>query len=104
MLILFSGRTLLELPVVLEVIKCVFSSFGILLWEIWCRTLPFNTYSFNYEAADAICRGERPPVPSDCSSCYVDLMKQCWSHNKGQRPDFVFVLGSLERLINISTV
>jgi serine/threonine protein kinase len=79
-------------------------SFGIVLWEIWCRKLPFNTYSFDYEAADAIRRGERPPVPSDCSSCYYELMKQCWSHNKGQRPDFALVEESLKQLIRNPTV
>ena len=82
------------------VIILVFCSFGILLWEIWCRRLQFGGYSFNYEAADAIGRGERPPVPSDCPFVYAHLMRQ----KNDQRPDFAFVVERLEKLLKTSVL
>ncbi|XP_062506312.1 uncharacterized protein LOC134182887 [Corticium candelabrum] len=73
-------------------------SFGILLWEIWCHRLPFDNYPFSSAAANAINKGERPPVPTDCSPIYTALMKLCWSHNPNDRPNFVHIVASLEAL------
>jgi hypothetical protein len=73
-------------------------SFGIVLWEIWTRQLPFHQYRFCYVVASAVERGERPPIPDNCPAHYVDIMRACWNHNPFERPPFNEVLYELEKL------
>jgi serine/threonine protein kinase len=63
-------------------------SFGIVMWEIVTRQLPFENYEFNYEVLDAVKRGERLPLPSSCPSEMEILIKDCWKADPCERPLF----------------
>jgi len=63
-------------------------SFGICLWEIFeYGTVPFPEYN-NVETMGKVLEGERPPQPANCPGKIFRLMKQCWSANPADRPDF----------------
>jgi hypothetical protein len=84
-------RALLEWP---------FSSFGIVLWGIWTRDLPFRHYLSGHAVADAVERGERPPVPERCPAHYVKAMRYCWDQNRRKRPSFDRIVARLEQLVD----
>jgi hypothetical protein len=73
-------------------------SFGIVLWEIWTRLLPFGQYRFAHAIADAVERGERPPLPDDCPPDYSNLMQACWHEDATRRPPFSDVVLSIENM------
>jgi serine/threonine protein kinase len=66
----------------------VFYSFGIVVWEIVTRQLPFQNYRFNYQVLDAVTRGERPALPSSCPSELATLIQGCWRADPCERPSF----------------
>ena len=56
-------------------------SFGILLWQIVTRKLPYDELIDNISFkcfCEEILRGRRPPRP-DCSDEIYNLMQICWS-------------------------
>ena len=67
-------------------------SYGILLWEIVTRRMPYAGIN-SIKIINAVGKGLRPqvPVPSD-GDTYIagldTLMEQCWSAASAQRPDF----------------
>jgi hypothetical protein len=63
-------------------------SFGIVMWEIVTRRLPFESYEFNYEVLDAVKRGERPALSSSCPYELETLIRDCWRADPGERPSF----------------
>eukprot|EP00041_Stephanoeca_diplocostata_P038563 m.1527888 g.1527888 ORF g.1527888 m.1527888 type:complete len:186 (+) comp25236_c2_seq5:3345-3902(+) len=83
-------------------------SYGVVLWEIWSRVLPFeelnssNSYIEFYEHfRTEVCGGHRPPVPPhdadpDAPPFYADLVQRCWSGVPLSRPSFSGVLQTLE--------
>ena len=73
-------------------------SFGIVMWEIWSRELPFFQYSFNYQVENAVMRGERPAMPTTAHLKYNSLMETCWQHDPTLRPSFSVILEQLEYL------
>jgi serine/threonine protein kinase len=74
-------------------------SFGIILWEIWLRRIPFQ--DLTEPVVDVIGRGERPPISihDNIPLEYVNLMKNCWSQAPEDRPLFEEVLQKLEEEI-----
>lgn len=70
-------------------------SFGMILWEIWTRQIPFQKYRFNYEVQDAVLAGERPVVPESCPKALHNTMTNCWRQDASARPSFPDVLQSL---------
>ncbi len=63
-------------------------SFGIVLWEIWTRALPFADLKTIWAIRAAVVGGTRPPVPADAPVAYVALMTQCWQPEPAARPTF----------------
>ncbi|XP_062518847.1 dual specificity protein kinase shkA-like [Corticium candelabrum] len=76
-------------------------SFGIVLWEIWTRELPFDQYRFDYQVSDAVLRKERPEIPRDCPQSLAMIMKNCWSPRPSDRLSFGQVISQLEYLDTI---
>lgn len=75
-------------------------SFGIVMWEIATRELPYRNQAFEFiqDVSDAVCSGERPTVPSGVPQDYKELMTDCWSGNPTDRPNFTQVVHRLERI------
>ncbi len=82
-------------------IKFCIYSFGIVLWEIWTRQLPFDKYRFDYQVSDAVVENERPVIPQDCPQPFAMIMKSCWSPIPSDRLSFDQVISQLESLESI---
>ncbi|KAL9320776.1 hypothetical protein ACSQ67_012615 [Phaseolus vulgaris] len=98
-------------------------SFGIVLWELTTSLLPFqgmttvqaafavaeklslrltelqqspNSSHGNLELLE-LCENERPPLPASCDPAVAHLIKHCWSANPSKRPDFSYIVSTLEK-------
>jgi serine/threonine protein kinase len=80
-------------------------SFGIVLWELLTREIPFKHHS-NYEKfKKAVCiNSERPVIPDDCENSLKELLKKCFHQNPNLRPSFTDIISSLEEVIIDVTV
>ncbi|KNC55846.1 TKL protein kinase [Thecamonas trahens ATCC 50062] len=75
-------------------------SFGIVLWELITRRIPFD--SMSYEAIKrAVLEGVRPEVPSTNDPIIheiIELMKACWQADPVIRPGFDVICEGLNEL------
>ncbi|XP_051136815.1 serine/threonine/tyrosine-protein kinase HT1-like [Andrographis paniculata] len=72
-------------------------SFGIVLWELLTALTPFDDMTPE-QAAFAVCqKNARPPLPPSCPAAIRRLIHRCWSSNPDRRPQFVEIVGILER-------
>ena len=82
-------------------------SFGIVLWEMFCREVPYDDasdLSFPYEMMSAILGGRRPLMPDSCPEDYSTLIVQCWQENADDRPLFSDIVLQLERMLETSSL
>ncbi|GMP73385.1 hypothetical protein CsSME_00031161 [Camellia sinensis var. sinensis] len=72
-------------------------SFGIVLWELTTALLPFQGMT-PVQAAFAVAeKNERPPLPASCQPALAHLIKRCWAANPSKRPDFSYIVSTLEK-------
>ncbi|CAL5409402.1 unnamed protein product [Camellia sinensis] len=79
-------------------------SFGIVLWELTTALLPFQGMT-PVQAAFAVAEkynpwkkcNERPPLPASCQPALAHLIKRCWAANPSKRPDFSYIVSTLEK-------
>jgi serine/threonine protein kinase len=72
-------------------------AFGVLLWEMFAREVPY----IGWRAADIkdhVIKGGRLDFPSGHGwpPLVVSLVKQCWSQDPDERPDFAAILPQLQ--------
>ncbi|KAH8265256.1 hypothetical protein KR038_002493, partial [Drosophila bunnanda] len=89
--------------------KCDIYSFGIMLWEMMSRQVPFSHLENSdngYAVLGAAERGVRPPlkaVRSDCWEGIRQLIVRCWDQDPARRPTSKQIeeyLGSLDATVN----
>lgn len=85
---------------------CVFScaspySFGIVLWEVCTRCVPFQEYPFTCDVRNAVLSGVRPTIPVTCSAAYRTLMQECWHGDHMQRPTFAEIVPKLDEQLEM---
>ena len=73
-------------------ISILYLQFGIVLWEIWTRQLPFDQYSFDYEVTDAIVANEGPAIPRDCPQALEVVIRNCCSPRPSDRLSYQVML------------
>ncbi|XP_062519889.1 probable serine/threonine-protein kinase DDB_G0278509 [Corticium candelabrum] len=75
-------------------------SFGIVMWEIWSRELPYVDRNFQsiLDLKAAVLGGVRPSVLQDEHSDYVELMRDCWACDETSRPTFHEIAIRLEEM------
>ncbi|KAJ3339944.1 copper transport protein ctr1 [Gonapodya sp. JEL0774] len=63
-------------------------AFGMILYELVSRRLPFHEY--NDEQVEASYRrGLRPPIPEKVPAGFKSIIEHCWHQDPGKRPTFV---------------
>ena len=77
-------------------------SYGMLLFELLTRQLPYGGYAAAQVVMGVITNMlPRPELPADAQhypSKLADLMRECWQFEHARRPDFAGVLDQLERV------
>ncbi|KAK9837125.1 hypothetical protein WJX81_004755 [Elliptochloris bilobata] len=87
-------------------------AFGIVMWEVLTCLLPWGNCSPWQVVINVTKRGKRPDVPPAAElvgprfdlaamSCYVALMKRCWTENPAARPDFGEIACALRTLMEL---
>lgn len=76
-------------------------SFGMILFEMITNTLPFPELS-PVQIIYAVAIGKQQPSIPDhlqSNSELIKLMKCCWCYNAEERPTFLEIVGTLERIL-----
>lgn len=71
-------------------------SFGIILWEVATRSIPYNGMQPVQVVAAVLGRRERPIIPRSC--VLASLMTRCWAHESNSRPSFDEIVPWLQGL------
>lgn len=75
-------------------------SFGVLMWEMFERGIPFAGL-LPYEIKECVCAGERPNMPADMPHEIQVICEQCWAQEPEDRPDFIDVLCDLREALDL---
>ncbi|XP_034069293.1 mitogen-activated protein kinase kinase kinase 20 isoform X1 [Gymnodraco acuticeps] len=81
---------------------CDTFSYGVVLWEMLTREIPFKGLEGLQVAWLVVEKHERLTIPSGCPSCFAELMKDCWATEPKERPMFKQILSTLESMSNDS--
>ena len=73
-------------------------SFGINLWELWTRKVPYRKLHPMQVAVAVMSKGKRPDIPDDMPRQYRDLMEACWHQKPEKRPPFTEILDCLKAI------
>mmetsp|Transcript_17729 Transcript_17729/g.23653 ORF Transcript_17729/g.23653 Transcript_17729/m.23653 type:complete len:291 (-) Transcript_17729:340-1212(-) len=71
-------------------------SFGILFWQICALATPYAGYSMKMHADLVVGKGYRPKPDPSWPTAWAGLMKDCWSSDIFNRPDFAYILQVLD--------
>ena len=69
-------------------------SFGIVLWQLITREVPFATMT-PIQAAFAVAGGQRPEIPSSTPPRLAEIIRACWDQDSHKRPSFTYVAMAL---------
>ncbi|KAM9789525.1 uncharacterized protein ACB057_012167 [Neosynchiropus ocellatus] len=81
---------------------CDTYSYGVVLWEMLTREVPFKGFEGLQVAWLVVEKQERLTVPSSCPASFAELMRKCWLADPKERPPFKQVLVTLEAMANDS--
>jgi hypothetical protein len=72
-----------------DTVTLVSFSFGVVMWEVFHRRLPFEELTTARAIREAVLRGSRPVCETEvCSHRYRLWMERCWSATPEKRPSF----------------
>jgi serine/threonine protein kinase len=69
-------------------------SFGICLWQMVTRQIPFATMT-PIQAAYAVSQGQRPPLPTSVPPRLQGIIQACWDADSHKRPSFTYIAMAL---------
>jgi serine/threonine protein kinase len=73
-------------------------SFGMVLYEIWARQLPWQGLQPVQVALKVVNERVRPETPSEMTPAASSLMKRCWAHEPSERPLFPAIVAELNQV------
>ena len=65
-------------------------SFGIVLWQLITREIPFSTLS-PVQTAYAVAEGDRPTIPTSTPEPLQRIIRACWDKDSHKRPSFTYI-------------
>ncbi|KAM4608838.1 mitogen-activated protein kinase kinase kinase 20 isoform 2-T3 [Polymixia lowei] len=81
---------------------CDTYSYGVVLWEMLTREIPFKGLEGLQVAWLVVEKNERLTIPSSCPASFAELMRKCWGTEPKERPMFKHILSTLESMSNDS--
>ncbi|XP_036422407.1 mitogen-activated protein kinase kinase kinase 20 isoform X4 [Colossoma macropomum] len=81
---------------------CDTYSYGVVLWEMLTREIPFKGLEGLQVAWLVVEKNERLTIPSSCPASFAGLMRKCWETESSKRPLFKEILSTLEAMCNDS--
>nr|XP_029138109.1 SH3 and multiple ankyrin repeat domains protein 3-like isoform X2 [Labrus bergylta] len=81
---------------------CDTYSYGVVLWEMLTREVPFKGFEGLQVAWLVVEKQERLTIPTSCPASFAELMRRCWQADPKERPQFKQVLVTLETMANDS--
>uniref|UniRef100_A0A674DA69 Mitogen-activated protein kinase kinase kinase 20-like n=1 Tax=Salmo trutta TaxID=8032 RepID=A0A674DA69_SALTR len=81
---------------------CDTYSYGVVLWEMLTREIPFKGLEGLQVAWLVVEKSERLTIPSSCPDSFAELMRKCWLTDHKERPVFKLILATLESMSNDS--
>eukprot|EP00127_Corallochytrium_limacisporum_P007263 Clim_evm4s246 gene=Clim_evmTU4s246 len=87
------GSTRWRSPEVMNFFPCTSKSdvyaFGVILWQIMTRRIPYDTIADTKEVIARIQKGQVDPMPDTCADeFYCELVRRCRKFNPDARPNF----------------
>lgn len=76
-------------------------SFGICLWQLITRQVPFKDLS-PVQAAYAVAEGNRPEIPSSTPRRVREIIEACWEHDSYKRPSFTYIALALADYVKLA--
>ncbi|XP_051886048.1 mitogen-activated protein kinase kinase kinase 20-like isoform X3 [Pristis pectinata] len=77
---------------------CDTYSYGVVLWEMLTREIPFKGLEGLQVAWLVVEKNERLTIPRGCPASFAEILHQCWETDPKKRPHFKQILGSLETM------
>ncbi|XP_075335772.1 mitogen-activated protein kinase kinase kinase 20 isoform X2 [Odontesthes bonariensis] len=77
---------------------CDTFSYGVVLWEMITREIPFNGLEGLQVAWLVVEKNERLTIPSGCPASFAELLRKCWATEAKERPMFKQILCTLESM------
>ncbi|KAJ3592437.1 hypothetical protein NHX12_007564 [Muraenolepis orangiensis] len=81
---------------------CDTYSYGVVLWEMLTREIPFKGLEGLQVAWLVVEKNERLTIPTSCPASFAELMRTCWITEARERPVFKQILSTLESMCNDS--
>lgn len=73
-------------------------SYGVILWEMMSKKKPFKKFGMEKYQELVVKQGERPKIPTTWPTSFSDLIKECWSADIQERPNFSEIYSRLYSL------
>ncbi|XP_070587869.1 mitogen-activated protein kinase kinase kinase 20 isoform X1 [Erythrolamprus reginae] len=83
---------------------CDTYSYGVVLWEMLTREVPFKGLEGLQVAWLVVEKNERLTIPSSCPASFAELMLQCWEADPKKRPSFKQIISILDSMSNDSNL